>query len=64
MENDKKQRENVVIEDLSVVDSELLEVSSDEEIETKKSNQLSTKTEGQRTKDKIKHLICNTFFCH
>ena len=52
MENDQKQRENMMIEDLSDVDGELLEVSSDEEIETQKANKLSTKPKGQKAKDK------------
>ena len=52
MENDQKQRENMMIEDLSVVDGELLEVSSGEEIETQKANKLSTNPKGQKAKDK------------
>ena len=57
MENDQRQRENVVIEDLSVVDGELLEVSSGEEIETEQFTKVSIKTEGQKTKNEGQNQI-------
>ncbi len=57
MENDQRQRENVLIEDLSVVDGELLEVSSGEEIETEQFTKVSIKTEGQKTKNEGQNQI-------
>ncbi len=51
VQSPKSKVEDDSVENLQIIDGELLEVSNDEEIETEKSDKLSTKIKGQRTKD-------------
>lgn len=54
------------VEDLRIIDGELLEISTDKEIEAEKSNQLSTKSKEQRTKDEgqnhLQYIFLPLFF--